>query len=244
MLKTIKGNATAFVVGGILLVLTLTASTAWATANTWHLSIRDGTDTADTVYDLDRPGTGEDHVLVYDDSTTFPSWKNPAIFKSEFLDFYYDYIDATELATANATLQSNINAVAGQASLGTTNSRITAFLGNAASTTPYVASSSPGFMTGAMVTKLNGVPRVERVRAQTNASGAYTFTFGQAFSASTTPVVSIDVENTTAGITQAYITAISNTSVSIQTSRATNVLGLLTLQSSPQLIVHITAVEP
>ncbi len=80
---------------------------------------------------------------------------------------------------------------------------------------------------------------IQSVRVQTNGSGAYTWTFPTPFDE--TPRISIEVESNVAGLTTANITAVSSTSVSVQTARAINVLGILTLQSSPQLYVHIMA---
>lgn len=82
----------------------------------------------------------------------------------------------------------------------------------------------------------------QRVRVQTNGTGGYTWTFPTAFSASTTPVIEVTPEDaTSAASTDVRITAVSNTSVTIQASRLTTVLGLLSLNSTPQIYVHITA---
>lgn len=80
------------------------------------------------------------------------------------------------------------------------------------------------------------LPHVESIRAQTNGSGVYTFTFAQPFS--TTPVVTLGVEDSNNGfITSVRITSISTTSVTVQTQRMT-LLGVI---SNPQLYVNITA---
>lgn len=238
----------AFLLGfGLLFTSTGTA----LAIDTWHLSInRAG---IDTNYNLDDPGVTEPHVLTFDQSSGYYNWATAGAFKSIFLD-QYQLVSVSTLSTAIASatstlvatensLQSEINTLS---SVGTFS--LSTAMANQASTTALVASSTfNGFMSGAMVTKLAALStstpiHIERIRATTNSSGTYTFTFTNSFS--NIPVVSTDVENTVAGITQVYIASISTSSVTVQTSRAQNVLGILTLQSAPQLTVHIIAVEP
>lgn len=235
---------------GLLLVAVVLgpATIVLAAANDWHLNMRNSDDTADINHDIAQPVDGFVDTLVYDPAIGFPVWEQPSVFKTNVLDVLgYENTSQvnTAIAAATSTLNTKINTLQSQVN-GINSFTPSAFFGTA-STSSYIASSTPGLMSGLMVTKLNALStstpqHVERVRAQTDSSGTYTFTFATAFSA--TPVVSIDVESSTTGITQAYITSISTTAVTVQTSRATNVLGLLTLQSSPQLFVHIMAMEP
>ncbi len=95
-------------------------------------------------------------------------------------------------------------------------------------------------------TSATGTPMgVQRVRVQTDASGSYTWNFPAPFATSTIPVVSVTPEDATASAsTDVRITSVSNTSVTVQASRITTVLGLLSLNSTPQIYVHLTAVKP
>ena len=90
---------------------------------------------------------------------------------------------------------------------------------------------------------------VQRLRAQTNTAGVLTWTFPTAFRTGIIPVISLTVEDGTAGVTwNEQITAISNTSVSIQLTKTTavTVLGIsvLGVAATPQAFVHLTAIAP
>lgn len=131
------------------------AAFALATANTWHLNLRNGDDTGDVIYDLDRPSLGLGfHVLVFDPNTTYPSWFNLTRFKDEILDPWYGFISTSTYNPQIASLQSQINALAGSG----VGFNVATFMANSASTTPYIATATTtGFMSGPMVFKLNAM---------------------------------------------------------------------------------------
>lgn len=87
-------------------------------------------------------------------------------------------------------------------------------------------------------------PKQQWTRAQTNTSGAYTWTFPTAFAS--TPVVSITVEDNTSASWNHQITAISTTSVTVQLVKTTAVtvvgVSVLGVAASPQAYVHLTAI--
>lgn len=92
-------------------------------------------------------------------------------------------------------------------------------------------------------------PPLQRTRAQTNTSGVLTWTFPIAYGGGVIPVVSLTVEDATAGVTwNEQITSISNTSVSIQLTKTTvvSILGVSVLgtAATPQAFVHMTAIAP
>lgn len=252
-------------IASLLVFLSLGTFSFASAVDTWHMSTN--ISTVETPFDLDFPATGEDHIGYFINGDSHMSWYSPTIFRTNFLDYYYSYVKGSTLSAATTTLQNQINSLNSLVSTPNVNSFITAFMANNASTTPYAASSTKnGFMSKEMFSKVNSMststatgsasgyesasdkskldslPKVQRIRATTDSSGAYTFTFPTAFG--NIPVVSTDIENTAAGLTQVYITSVSSTSVSIQTARASNILGILTLQSAPQLTVHIVAIEP
>lgn len=93
------------------------------------------------------------------------------------------------------------------------------------------------------------IQAIQRIRAQTDTSGVYTWTFPVAYGAGVVPVVSAVAEGTNASIWNAQITSSSNTSAVIQVNRSTTavqVLGInvLSLQSNPQTFVDLQAVAP
>lgn len=89
---------------------------------------------------------------------------------------------------------------------------------------------------------------IQRTRAQTNTSGAYTWTFPFGYAAGTTPIVGITVEDGGASFWNHQITTLTNTSVTIQLTKTTAVtllgISVLGIASSPQAYVHLTAVAP
>lgn len=92
---------------------------------------------------------------------------------------------------------------------------------------------------------IGALHRTEQVRAQTNTSGIYTWTFETPLPTGQLPIVMAVAEDATTGaMSNVQITAISNTSVTIQTRRITSVLGILGLNTTPQLYVDLVAVSP
>lgn len=93
------------------------------------------------------------------------------------------------------------------------------------------------------------VPQVtQRIRVQTNASGAYTWTFPTAYGSGVTPIVSVTVEDGSSAMWNHQISTPTNTSVTVQLSKTTavTVLGVsvLGLATTPQAYIHITAIAP
>lgn len=92
---------------------------------------------------------------------------------------------------------------------------------------------------------LTALSSLQRVRAQANSSGVYTWTFPTAFAG--TPVVSATTEDATSNaVVSTRITAISSTSVTVQVTRTVpvTVLGISVLGSltTPADFVDITAI--
>lgn len=88
-----------------------------------------------------------------------------------------------------------------------------------------------------------------RMRAQTNTSGVYVWTFATPFASGVIPVIGLTVEDAVAGVTWGHqITALTNTSVTVQLSKSTavTVLGIsvLGVATTPQAYVHLTAIAP
>lgn len=92
------------------------------------------------------------------------------------------------------------------------------------------------------------IQATQRIRAQTNASGVYVWSYPTAYSSGTVPVISLSVEDGSASSWDHQITAISNTSVTIQLVKVTPVtilgISVLGVSSSPQAYVHLTATSP
>lgn len=95
---------------------------------------------------------------------------------------------------------------------------------------------------------IDGALSIQRTRAQTNTSGLLTWTFPNPFSAGVTPIIEVTVESAAVASWNHAITAISNTSVTIQLGKTTavTVLGVsvLGVASAPQAFVHLTAIAP
>lgn len=125
---------------------------------------------------------------------------------------------------------------------------------NAVSGVTQIA-NKPSFATVAFsgqYSDLIGAPTVQalqRTRAQTNTSGVLTWTFPQAYGSGVTPIVSATVEDATTGVTwNQQITAISNTSVTIQLTKTSVVavlgVSVLGVAATPQAFVHLVALAP
>lgn len=88
-------------------------------------------------------------------------------------------------------------------------------------------------------------PLIQRVRIQTDISGACTWVFPVQFTSS--PIVEITVEDGASASWNHRITALSNQSVSVQIEKLTqtSLLGvsLLQIASTPQAYIHITATQ-
>ncbi len=111
-------------------------------------------------------------------------------------------------------------------------------------TTSNATGSAAGYMSAADKSKLDGAPTVQRTTVTTNASGVATWTFGSAFGSSPV-VIGLPVNNTAGESIDVKITSVSTTSVSIQVSKVSTVLGILTLAASPGAhVVHLTAMSP
>lgn len=94
-----------------------------------------------------------------------------------------------------------------------------------------------------------GTANIQKIRATTNSSGVYTWTFPDAYPPGVTPVISLVAEAPSSATIYNYrITAISNTSVTIAVTRSTPVtvltLSVLGVESAAATTVHITAVAP
>lgn len=113
--------------------------------------------------------------------------------------------------------------------------------------------AGPAGATGATgATGAAGTPAVNtlRLRAQTNTSGVYVWTFPTAFGTGLLPVVSVTVEDTSGGGASwgHVVTAISNTSMTVQLTKSTAVtilgVSVLGIAATPQSYVHLTAIAP
>ena len=95
-------------------------------------------------------------------------------------------------------------------------------------------------------TAVIGAPQA--IRAQTNAGGLYTWTFPTPFGSGVIPVITSSVEGVATSSWDLSITAISNTSVTVQVTRSTPVtvlgISLLGVSASPQTYVHLVARAP
>lgn len=96
-----------------------------------------------------------------------------------------------------------------------------------------------------------GIPAVNqlRLRAQTNTSGVYVWTFSTPFASGTIPIIGLAVEDSVAGVTWGHqIISVSNTGATIQISKTTAVtilsISVLGIAANPQAYVHLTAIAP
>lgn len=100
-----------------------------------------------------------------------------------------------------------------------------------------------------MIFNKPNVCEVQRTRVQTNVTGAYTWPFPTPYGDGVTPNVQITVEDSTTGnIWNQQVTAINNTSVTIQITKTTSVsvlgINVLGIAATPQAYVHLMAVAP
>lgn len=220
--------------------LIIGAQLAIAAGYDWHFSTRNSTDTADVSTDLNISGSFPE-ILVTNPATRLPEILQMA--GAFDVNFDTDQVNVAiigedkvnhlelDLAAINASLAdkaSSASVSSLSSSVSSSLSSISSTLSALGSTTSVLASSS-----------------LKRIRVQTDTSGTYTWTFPTAFASGTVPVIMATPEDATAGAsTDVRITSISNTSVTVQTSRITTVLGLLSLNATPQIYVHLTAIAP
>jgi|SRR6185369_4617285 len=87
-------------------------------------------------------------------------------------------------------------------------------------------------------------PLIQKIRVQTDISGAYTWTFPIQFQS--VPVIEVTVEDSADASWNHRITSLTNSAVSVQLGKqtATSLLGinLLQITSNPQAYIHIAAI--
>lgn len=86
------------------------------------------------------------------------------------------------------------------------------------------------------------------IRATTDATGKFVWTFPTAFPTGVVPVLTVAVQDATTVVAQAEITAVSNTSATIQVTRLNSIsmggVMLLGIDTSSATVVHLTAMAP
>lgn len=116
-------------------------------------------------------------------------------------------------------------------------------IGNINSQLHLVTATTSGFMASADKVKLNATPMMARAKLQTNTSGVLTWTFPTSTPFSAEPIISAVPEDNVAGVSiDVKVTSISSSSVSIQISKVSTVLGVLQFTANPQSYVHLTAI--
>lgn len=95
----------------------------------------------------------------------------------------------------------------------------------------------------------DGALSIRRIRATTDASGNYTWTFSPAFGPGITPVVQLTTEDSGGTVIHNHkITAISNTSVTVSVTRSQPVtvlsVSVLGVSSASASTIHLTAIAP
>lgn len=215
---------------GMVLVgsLMVGAQMVSAAAYDWHVYTRNSTDTGDVVTDLPLsslqwqfvatdPATHLPHIWGTDDSL---EWN------TDTYTFNVGIINQSEVRD----LISDLNTIRSDV-----NNRHLKSTVDAATTS---LQSQINSMNAASTT-------IQKLRVQTDSSGSYTWTFPTAFASGTMPVVTATPEDATGSAsTDVRITAVSTTSVTVQATRITSVLGILSLNTTPQIYVHLTAVKP
>lgn len=203
---------------GILLAAGITSATAYD----WHFLIENDTNNGNIAYDLPIPGDTGDRIITLNGFSKFP----------EFTGIGTGLVhDAYGLSVSGVPISAVTNL---QSTIDSTNSNVTALTSSLTTTNSNVSTLNATLASST----------VKRIRVQTASNGSYTWTFPTAFGTSTMPVITAVAEDGTAGITNVQITSLSNTSVSIQVSRLTSVLGILTLNTTPQVYVHLEAMNP
>lgn len=225
---------------GIVLLLIVTglgvAKYASASAYDWHLSLRNSADTVDVPFELNVGVNNRDRMVAVNGSTLQP------ILFDFGEDFWWDH-DNLQLRL-NDLGEGKISGLIGH--LATLSSGIATLSSQVSDNTSNIVLNS------AYISNLNsiiGSSTVQKIRAQTDTSGVYTWTFPQSYATSTVPIVEITVEDGTSGAVWNHrITAISSTSVSVQITKSTSVtilgISVLGVAASPQAFVHLTAMKP
>lgn len=87
-----------------------------------------------------------------------------------------------------------------------------------------------------------------RLRAQTNASGVYVWTFAVPFPAGTVPIVSVTVEDASTASWNHSVSSVSNTGFTVTLAKTNSVtllgISVLGVATNPQAFVHLTAIAP
>lgn len=191
-----------------------------ATAYDWHLNLRNSTDTDDAAFDLTVGESAATRIL-----TTYGATHLPRLYSLEETYMTFDDINGT-LHLQDLPI-SKILAL--QATLDTINSATSTINSQISTLTSDLAQATSS---------------IQRLRVQTNTSGTYIWTFPRPFASSTIPVVEVVAEDSSVGMTNAQITSLSSTTVTIQVNRLSTLLGILTLNSTPQVYIDITAINP
>lgn len=184
---------------------------------------RDSTDTIFLVRTFTAPAASASGLMYLDGPTTLPG----------YLALGTGLSISSGTLNAAAQLNADWNAVAGIAQIA-----------NKPSFAAIAFSGQYSDLVGAPT-----VQAIQRTRAQTNAAGALTWTFPQAYGSGVTPIVSVTVEDATTGVTwNQQITAVSNAGVTIQLAKTTVVavlgISVLGVAATPQAFVHMVAVAP
>lgn len=197
----------------------------------WFITMNDSSGTVNTSTPLAVPGDSNDRTLCLDGASKTSKWCaggtgviiqdgyiSLAHIAPEALDPFLPFLGAVAVSTSS--LQSQITSLS--ASQSSFASAISSEIAGIGSTTPIV----------------------EVTRAQTNTSGTYTWTFPMAFASGTVPVIEATPEDATVSASvDVRVTALTSTSVTVQASRLTTVLGILTLNATPQIFVHLEALQ-
>lgn len=217
-----------FFAPAILMSLVLGVSLVSAASNDWHVSYQDG---SNALVNADiAPSAYMTSVLANDHTNG-----GPAFYYTDGVQLVFD--DVNHNLSVGVIQPSQVNGLV--TSLSDINGQFVTDEAAVASLSG-TASSLQSQMTS--VTSTLASSSVQRTRVQTNGTGTYTWTFPVPFATSTIPVVEVTPEDATASAsTDVRITSISNTSVTVQATRITTVLGLLSLNAMPQIYVHLQA---
>lgn len=237
-------------------LLTFVSVSAWAGPNDVTLQQRNSTDTGNITRTLTGPVS--DSLIYFNTSALLPSY----VSLGTGCTITSDVLSC--LGSIGATGPQGSQGVAGPT--GSTGPQgIQGVIGATGDTGPQGPTGSAGAtgatgaqgiqgVTGATgstgATGAQGTSGItsQRTRAQTNTSGVYTWTFPTPFGAGVTPIIEVSVEDNSSSAWNHQITAISNTSVTIQLGKTTAVtilgISVLGVSSNPQAYIHLTAIAP